>query len=181
MLSTGKWIVVTRALLSVARSEGNRGLVTITKRRMSRYTLHALSSSPTLDFGWSAVSSTFSPLTKRAAMTMTIIESKLPMIAGDSAPIYKAAAYWLPNDTAPTTSERMIFLSRASLRLSAIYTIINGMMNISGANCSTIFAARVFTSRPVSLASTITGVPMAPKVVATLLAIRHTTAEKIGF
>ena len=83
MLSTGEQIVVTRALLGVARSEGKRGLVTITKRRMSRYTLQAWSSSPTLDLGRSAVSCTFSPLTKRAAMTITIIESKLPMIAGD--------------------------------------------------------------------------------------------------
>jgi hypothetical protein len=38
----------------------------------------------------------------------------------------------------------------------------------------------VCTFRLVSLASTSTGVPIAPKAVATLLAIRLTVAEKIG-
>ena len=42
------------------------------------------------------------------------------------------------------------------------------------------FVLNVCTFRLVSLASTSTGVPIAPKAVATLLAIRLTVAEKIG-
>ena len=102
------------------------------------------------------------------------------MIAGDSAPMKRAAAYCPASDTAPVTSESAMFFGSACRRLSAIYTIIKGMMNISGANCSTTLALRRFTSSPVSLASTITGVPMAPNVVATLLAMRQTTAENTG-
>ena len=47
-------------------------------------------------------------------------------------------------------------------------------------NCSTTLVLRFRTSRFVSFASTSTGVPIAPKAVATLFAIRLTVAENIG-
>ena len=54
------------------------------------------------------------------------------------------------------------------------------MRNISTESCSTTLVLKVNTSRLVSLANTSTGVPIAPKAVATLLAIKLTTAEKTG-
>ena len=109
-----------------------------------------------------------------------MIERILPMIAGDSAPIYLAAKYWLTNETPPTNKARNRFfgsdLSLESVRKSNT----NGMRNIRTDNCNTTLVLRCNTSRLVSLASTSTGVPIAPKAVATLLAIRLTVAENIG-
>ena len=93
-------------------------------------------------------------------------------MAGDSAPIYFAATYWLAKETPPTNKARNIFfgsdLSLESVRKSRT----SGIRNIKTDNCN--------TSKFVSLANTNTGVPIAPKAVATLLAIRLTVAEKIG-
>ncbi len=101
-------------------------------------------------------------------------------MAGDSAPIYFAATYWLAKETPPTNKARNIFfgsdLSLESVRKSRT----SGIRNIKTDNCNTTFVLRCNTSRFVSLASTNTGVPIAPKAVATLLAIRLTVAEKIG-
>ena len=104
----------------------------------------------------------------------------LPMIAGDSAPIYRAATYWLPKDTAPTSSARNRFLGNDFIFGSVRKSSTNGIRNISTESCSTTFVLSTCTSRLVSLASTSTGVPMAPKAVATLLAIKLTVAEKMG-
>ncbi len=104
----------------------------------------------------------------------------LPMIAGDSAPIYRAATYWLPKDTAPTSSARNRFLGNDFIFGSVGKSSTNGIGNISTESCSTTFVLSTCTSRLVSLASTSTGVPMAPKAVATLLAIKLTVAEKMG-
>ena len=56
----------------------------------------------------------------------------------------------------------------------------NGMRNMSTDSCNTTLVLRFCTSRLVSLANTSTGVPIAPNAVATLLAIRLTTAENTG-
>ena len=101
-------------------------------------------------------------------------------MAGDSAPIYFAATYWLAKETPPTNKARNIFfgsdLSLESVRKSRT----SGIRNIKTDNCNTTFVLRCNTSKFVSLANTNTGVPIAPKAVATLLAIRLTVAEKIG-
>ena len=170
-------MVVTNVELNTSRMEGNSGLVTITKASISRYTLQAFNNSPIFTGFASAGRSLF---TNFAITTMATMDRRLPIMAGDSAPINTAAEYCPPSDTTPVTADSTMFFNKASRRMSAIYTIIKGMININGASCNTTLAESVFTSRPVSLASTITGVPMAPKVVATLLAIRHTTAENTG-
>ena len=54
------------------------------------------------------------------------------------------------------------------------------MRNISTESCNTTLALSTNTSRFVSFANTKTGVPIAPKAVATLLAIKLTVAENTG-
>ena len=104
----------------------------------------------------------------------------LPMIAGDSAPIYLAARYWLISETLPTSKARKMFFGSDLILESVRKSNTNGIRNIKTDNCNTTLVLRCNTSRLVSLANTSTGVPIAPKAVATLLAIRLTVAENIG-
>ena len=101
-------------------------------------------------------------------------------MAVDSAPIYLAARYWLTKETPPTNKARNIFLGSDLSLESVRKSKTSGIRNIKTDNCNTTFVLRCNTSKFVSLASTNTGVPIAPKAVATLLAIKLTVAEKIG-
>ena len=101
-------------------------------------------------------------------------------MAGDSAPIYLAARYCPTKETPPTSRARNIFFgSTFSLGLVR-KSKTSGTRNMSTDNCNTTFVLSCSTSRFVSFANTNTGVPIAPKAVATLLAIRLTVAENIG-
>ena len=74
-------------------------------------------------------------------------------MAGDSAPIYFAATYWLAKETPPTNKARNIFfgsdLSLESVRKSRT----SGIRNIKTDNCNTTFVLRCNTSKFVSLAA----------------------------
>lgn len=102
------------------------------------------------------------------------------MMAGDSAPMYLAARYCPARETPPTNKARNIFLGRAFNLGLVRKSKTKGIRNISTDNCNTTLVLRCSTSRFVSFANTNTGVPIAPKAVATLLAIRLTVAENIG-
>ena len=111
---------------------------------------------------------------------MTMIDRMLPMIAGDSAPIYLAARYWLIKETLPTNKAKNRFLGSDFSLGSVRKSNTNGIRNMRTDNCNTTLVLRFRTSRFVSFASTSTGVPIAPKAVATLFAIKLTVAENIG-
>ena len=109
-----------------------------------------------------------------------MIDRMLPMIAGDSAPIYLAARYWLIKETLPTNKAKNRFLGSDFSLGSVRKSNTNGIRNMRTDNCNTTLVLRFRTSRFVSFASTSTGVPIAPKAVATLFAIKLTVAENIG-
>ena len=101
-------------------------------------------------------------------------------MAGDSAPIYLAARYCPTKETPPTSRARNIFFGSAFSLGLVRKSKTSGIRNMSTDNCNTTFVLSCSTSRFVSFANTNTGVPIAPKAVATLLAIRLTVAENIG-